>query len=112
MFMGKASNVNSLRENCKFFMSLQGLDCLQLNIMYMPKWQIWERPVLNPYGSRHRLNWDALEQIPQLIPWGPLKLGCAKIREEAWVFLPSLTSHCMQAALRRGHGLEPSAEGS
>lgn len=50
--MGKASNLNSLRENYKFSMSLQGLDCLQFNIIYMPKWQIWGRPILNPYRGK------------------------------------------------------------
>ena len=52
LLLGKISNLNSsrqLREGQQFLLSLQGLPCLQLKIIHMPKQHILGKPVLNPY---------------------------------------------------------------
>ena len=43
LIMGKAPNLNASREQGKFLLSPQGLNCLQLKIKHVPKWHIWGR---------------------------------------------------------------------
>lgn len=54
--MGKAPNLNSLREREKFLLLPQGLNCLQLKMIHMPKWDMLGRPFLNPFSGNTFLN--------------------------------------------------------
>ena len=49
-----------LREQQKFLLSLQGLKCLHLKIVHMPKWYILGVLVLNPF------TWKWQKQVNKL----------------------------------------------
>lgn len=48
-YLSLLSHFNSLRERWKFLTGPQDLYCLQLRVIYIPRWHMLGRPVLNPF---------------------------------------------------------------
>ena len=54
VILGKISNLDSpmqLREEQGLPLDLEGLDCFQLKIVFIPKWPILGQPVFGPHSS-------------------------------------------------------------